>query len=177
MNEIRLRRIQRVSRYLKYTAFLVVVAFAVFYCVAFFVPEGAANVVRMVSGQVDAPALSAGELAVVFLFGAVPLVLFLVAVFNAGRLFAAFQHGTVLHQRTGQLLGQIGAFILFSELAGILARAAASSFVSARAGSPAVSITLSSTNVAAMLYAGLIIVIGWVIAEAADMADDHRQIV
>lgn len=175
--EARIRRIRRTSSVMKRLSFGAVVGLSVLYAVAFMVPEGARAVIEAVAGPLPTETLSPANIAVVAVIGAVPFGFFLAAVATAGRLFRAFQLGAFFDPLSGKLLGRIGAFILLSELAGIIARSAAGAYLSIAAGTNTLAITVSSQNVAGLLFAGLTIVIGWVIAEAAELAEDNRQIV
>lgn len=173
----RLRRIRLISRILKSIAFAGVALFAVLYVVAFTMPEGIAAVVHSVTGKSMPGGLTTGHLVVLFAIGAVPFGLFLAAVVSAGQLFRAFEKGCILDPLAGGLVCRIGIFVLLSEVAGIFAGAAATAYMSAQTGVGSGTVTISTNNLAGFLLGALILVVGWVIAEAADIAEENRQIV
>ncbi|MEM9222173.1 MAG: hypothetical protein AAGB11_07215 [Pseudomonadota bacterium] len=173
----RIRRIRLISRMMKALAYFAVAAFAVLYLVAFTSPEGVAAVVHTVAGRGFPATLGNADLAVVFLIGAVPFTLFLAAVFTAGRLFGAFQKGCILDPIAGALLCRIGTLVLLSEVAGVLAQAAATAYMSMQSGTGSGTVTISTTNLAGILLGVVILVAGWAIGEAAEVAEDNRQFV
>lgn len=173
----RLRRIRIISRILKGVAFVAVALFSVLYVVAFTLTEGIAAVVHAVTGKSVPVDLGTGDIAVLFVIGAVPFGLFLAAVASAGQLFRAFEKGCILDPLAGALVCRIGIFVLASEIAGIVAEAVSTAYMSAQTGAGSGTITISTTNLAGMLLGVLILVIGWVIYEAAEIAEDNRQII
>lgn len=177
MHQERIARIRRTSQVLKYVTFVIVLLFAATYVVAFIIPEAAVAVAAAVSAHTPLPPLTTSELLVVFSLGAVPFALFLTAIATVGELFGAFHRGKVLCRETGALLGQVGFFILAAQVAAIFSSAAAGAYVSQRTGAGELSIVISSTDAASLLFGCLMVVIGWVVAEAADVADENRQFV
>ncbi|WP_135449864.1 DUF2975 domain-containing protein [Tabrizicola caldifontis] len=105
--------------------------------------------------------------------------LLLYALWQAHRLFAAFAGGAILVPETGRRLFRIGlafALVLPAQLA---ASGATSLLLTWRNPAGSRALTLSADPVHAMLaVAGLLILtVGWVMAEAARIAEDNAQIV
>lgn len=177
LRQSRLRRIKTVSRILKTVAFAAVAVFTVLYILAFTLSEGITAVVHAVAGRGAPASLGGGDIAVLFIIGAVPFGLFLAAISSAGQLFRVFEQGRILDPLAGTLVSRIGLFVVASEFASILAEPVATAYMTAQSGVGTGTFTLSSTNLAAFMLGAIIIVIGWVIAEAAEVAEDNRQII
>lgn len=172
----RQRRIRRVSRVMKLSAYAVALFLAVFYAAAFVWPREIESSGLMLAA---APEVVAGSLdyVVVFVIGAVPLTLVLIAVVTTARLFTLFERGGPLSPEAGRLLSKIGLFVVLSQVASIVASSVAGAFVSWRAGEGALAITIGSAGMISLVFGGLLLVLGWVMAEVADIVEDHRQIV
>ncbi|MEM8553135.1 MAG: hypothetical protein AAGF45_12210 [Pseudomonadota bacterium] len=177
MRERRMARIRRTSQIMKYVTFVAVMTLASCYVAAFLWPGAADVVTKALTNMDEVPALTAGQLLLIFTLGSVPFGLYLAAIATAGQLFGAFHQGDVLTSQTGSLLAQIGLCILAAQLATVFATAAASGYVSHLIGEPEIIIAITSNDIANTLFGALLLVVGWVIAEAAEVAAENRQFV
>ncbi|NKX44646.1 DUF2975 domain-containing protein [Roseicyclus persicicus] len=134
---------------------------------ALLLPEGTAYALTPV-------ALAGG-----FVMGHLVLGLLLVALWQAHRLFAAFARGEILVPESGARLFRIGLAFALVLPAQMLGSAVASVLLTLGnpPGERVLSISVDPAH--AMLAAAglLILTVGWVMAEAARIADDNAQIV
>jgi hypothetical protein len=110
---------------------------------------------------------------------AVPLVLSCLGLWHAHRLFQLYRAGAVFSLAAGGRIRTLGIVLLALPFAQLLTSAAVSVIVTSgnASGARQLSLTLAPSDVVLGLTGALLIVVGWVLAEAARLADDHSQIV
>jgi hypothetical protein len=114
-----------------------------------------------------------------FVLGHLVLALLLTALWQAHRLFAAFARGAILVAGTGDRLIRIGAVLALVLPARVAGNAIASVLLTwgNAPGERALAITVDPTDVMLAAAGLLILTVGWVMAEAARIAEDAAQIV
>lgn len=175
MSATRMDRIRRVSRVIKIGCRITLAVFALL------VPVGV--VIAVTDGRLpfaDAGTLtepSAADIAVALLATSVPLALALFMLEACARLFAAFEHGNVMVAASGRRLCLIGGTLIAGTIATSISTSATGAYLSARAGEGQLSITISSGDIFGIGGGLLLIVLGWVVSEAAELAREHAAIV
>ncbi|MEO3431070.1 DUF2975 domain-containing protein [Pelagibius sp. CAU 1746] len=113
------------------------------------------------------------------LVGAIPAGLSLWGLWNAARLFFGYSKGAVFTDAAGHRLKRMGMALALLPVAQIAITAALSLIFTMDnpAGQRQLSITLNQTHLLVGIAGCMLIVIGWVMAEATRIADDNRQIV
>ncbi|MEM8869434.1 MAG: hypothetical protein AAF848_09275 [Pseudomonadota bacterium] len=101
------------------------------------------------------------------------------ALVSLAQLFTGFIQGDVLSARTASHLLAFGQAVIAASVAGFVAPALASVLLSwdNPSGARALVVNLSSDTVAAALFGGLIITVGWAMREAAAQAEENRTFV
>jgi hypothetical protein len=101
------------------------------------------------------------------------------ALWQAFRLFRAFARGEVFTPEAGDRLRRIGAAFVVVPFAEVLGTGLITTLLTLNnpEGQQAVAFTLEPVHVILGLAGGLVLVIGWVMAEAARQAADLEQIV
>ncbi|WP_306029820.1 DUF2975 domain-containing protein [Stappia sp. MMSF_3263] len=176
----RLARIAGVSRALSWlTLFLMIAGPAAIAGLLLFDPS---NLDRMLieglstSGKAS---LTPVTRVLAILLALVPVGLVLAALFFLRRLFQGFARGAALAPESGQRLKWIGiilaAFAPMTIVIGTLG-----SIVVSWANAPGereVSIGLHTDNITVLVFGMLLVVLGWILEEAAIVADENRQFV
>ena len=123
--------------------------------------------------------LSNDALALALLLSTAHLAALAVALFAAGGLFQSFAQGEFFAPQTGRRLQRIGLWLaLFGVLAPIVR--AAMTFVLTMNNPPGqrmLALGVSANDIVLVIVGGLIFLIGWVMAEAARIADENRSFV
>lgn len=110
---------------------------------------------------------------------AVPLVLALAVLWTSRQLFIGFARGEVFTAQTGRRLRRIGVLLLVLQGAKI-AVGTLGTLIATLPNPPGgrhLSIGLSSDHLIVALVGGLLIAVGWAMAEAARLADENRGFV
>lgn len=122
--------------------------------------------------------LTTGVRAAAFAVSLLPLALYVSGGWNVWRLFRAFADGRIFTEATGRRIGWIGLVIAVLPLASIVTGSAWS--LVASIGNPPgereISMSLG-TNLVGVVLGILLVVVGWVIREAARIADENQFIV
>lgn len=110
---------------------------------------------------------------------AVPLLLAGLGLWQAHRLFQLYRAGAVFSLAAGHRLRTLGIVLVALPFAQLLTSAAVSLLLTVgnAPGQRQLSLSLAPSDVVLGLVGCLLIVVGWVLAEAARLADDHSQIV
>lgn len=179
MSSERLRRVRRTSAVLAVLARVGTALFVVAFALAFALPDGREALLGMIASHHDEamPALPATAIAVLFALGAVPFAIIVVAALMTAHLFAQFGRGRIIEPGTGRCLSLIGTFVVVGVLAKNLSRSVAGVYVSVLDGDGSLTLAIGFEEMAALCAGALFIVVGWVLSEAAAIADEHRQIV
>ena len=110
---------------------------------------------------------------------AVPALLSLWGLWNAMRLFLDYRRGAIFTETAGRRLKHMGLALALLPIVQIALTASLSLLftIDNPVGQRHLSITLTQTHLLVGVTGGMLIVIGWVMAEAMRIADDNRQIV
>lgn len=124
-------------------------------------------------------ALARPHLALVVLIGALPGVAAIWTLLAARRLFRRFAAGEVLTPAVAGGLGRVGAGLLAIAALGLVARPLQTVLASLGnpPGSRVLALSIESPDLGLLLSGGLMTVIGWILAEAARIADENRRFV
>lgn len=123
--------------------------------------------------------LTPGVLVAAFLLGHVPFVITLWGLWNTLRLFRSFSDGAVFTVEAGRRLRNAGLALGALPFAQVLLSGLGSALLTMNnpEGQRHIAITLQDSHLVIGVAGGLLVVIGWVMAEAARIADDHSQII
>lgn len=123
--------------------------------------------------------LTPGVLAAAFLVGHVPFMITLWGLWNTLRLFRGYRDGAVFTVQAGQRLRNAGLALGALPFAQVLLSGVGSALLTMNnpEGQRHVAITLQDSHLIVGVAGGVLVVVGWVMAEAARIADDHSQIV
>lgn len=123
--------------------------------------------------------LTPGVLAAAFLVGHIPFAITLWGLWNTLRLFRGFGDGAVFTVEAGRRLRNVGLALGALPFAQVLLSGLGSALLTMNnpEGQRHIAITLQDSHLVVGVAGGLLVVIGWVMAEAARIADDHRQII
>lgn len=169
------------SAWLSHAARIVAVIFVVANAVLWLVPEFANDAARAQSGLGAAMtiALTTQARLLALLASTLHLGFLVFALWTVARLFRAFSSGAIFVPETGTLLRRIGVYLLlFAALAPVFRTLIGVIVTLANApGQRALSISFGSQELVIGLIAALLVMLGHIMAEAAHIADDHRQIV
>ncbi len=116
---------------------------------------------------------------VAFVLTQLLIALLVYALWQAFRLFRAFGRGEVFTPEAGDRLRRIGAAFVVVPFAEVLGTGVTSTLLTLGnpEGQRAVAISVEPVHVILGLAGGLVLVIGWVMAEAARLSSDLEQIV
>ena len=179
-NDSPLSRVQSVSRIMAGLTLAVMILATVAYAV-FWLDE--TSVSRLLQQQLttagESFALTPRIWATAFTISLLPVALYLVGLCNVWLLFRVFARGQVFAETTGRRIGWIGLVIAVLPLVSILAASAWSvaASIDNPPGERELSISLSGTDLLGVLLGVLLVVIGWVIREAARIADENQSFV
>lgn len=114
-----------------------------------------------------------------FAAAALPLVPGLAALWVARRLFLGYAQGEIFSARSARRLGSIGCLLLIAVVGGILSRTLAVLALTWEnpPGERQLAITLGSQDFGLAVLALLLMVVGWILGEAARLADENRQFI
>jgi hypothetical protein len=176
----KLARLLRVSGWLSHAAKIVALLLLAANAVMWLVPEFAADAARSQSSLGTAPitlTLGARAAALVVSFAYVGLMA--LALWTVAGLFAAFAAGAIFVPETGKRLRRLGVLLLAFAVLSPFVRAVIGLIVTIgnEAGQRMIALSISSQDVIVALIAALLIVLGHIMAEAALIAEDNRQIV
>lgn len=123
--------------------------------------------------------LGTGRRAIGFVISFVPLGCLIIALLAARRCFRAFAAGDFFSQEPARCLRDFALGLLTSALLKPFSAAALSVLLSldAPAGQHRLTLGIGSDTILALLAAGTIAVIAWVMTEAAGLAEENRQFV
>ncbi|WP_422368013.1 DUF2975 domain-containing protein [Pelagibius sp.] len=110
---------------------------------------------------------------------ALPTALSLWGLWNALKLFLGYREGAVFTEIAGRRLTYMGIALAMTPLAQILMTAATSVLLTMhnQVGQRQLTISMTETHLVVGVAGAMLLVIGWVLAEAARLAEDNRQIV
>lgn len=175
MSATRMDRIRRVSRVMKYgcgaaiaLSFVGVAAALAIFALRDPLPAPGDAVIA-------APSLLDRTVAIALL--AIPVAFALAVLSLSARLFAAFERGRVLVPQNGRLLSAIGANVIAATIAKGVSTSLLGAYFSWRAGDGKLEIAVSSGEISGIGAGLLLVVVGWVIGEAAELAREHAAIV
>lgn len=123
--------------------------------------------------------MSPGIIAAGFVLFHLVVGLFLYALWQANRLFVRFAQGEILVTETGRRLFRIGAAFSLALPAQLIASGLTSLLLTwgNQAGAKVFAMTADPAHAMLSMAGVLILTIGWVVAEAARIADDYAQII
>ncbi len=142
-----------------------------------------ASLITMIETQILDPGtpyeLTAATATAGLAVGALPVLLSIWGLWNALRLFRGYREGAVFTHTAGRRLKHMGIALALLPLAQILVTAGTSVLLTMQnqVGQRLLSVSLTETHLIVGIAGGMLIVIGWVLAEAARLADDNRQII
>ncbi len=175
-----LSRVRSVSRLMAGLTLAMMLLAAAAYAV-FWLNEAA--VARFLEGHLstaaDHFALTPKIWATAFAISLLPVLFYLFGLWQVWLLFRAFARGQVFAEATGRRIGWIGVVIAVLPLVSILAGSAWSvaASIDNPPGERELSVSLSGVDLLGVLLGILLVIIGWVIREAARIADENRSFV
>ncbi|HHL20403.1 MAG TPA: DUF2975 domain-containing protein [Aliiroseovarius sp.] len=118
-------------------------------------------------------------LAIVFGLLAVPQLMALFVLWQLERLFGLYRRGDTLTTAPALRIRRIGLGVVAAALLSLLLRPVAGAILTLGnpAGERQLVVTLSSADIGLVLAGGLMVVIGWVMGEAARIAEENRGFV
>lgn len=110
---------------------------------------------------------------------AVPLIFVMLALGGMRRLFGLYRAGRPLAPQAGPLIRGIGLHLLIAACLGIVLEPAQTGLMSLAnpPGERFISVSLNSSDVGFVLIAGLLVMIGWSMAEAQRIAQENEAFV
>jgi hypothetical protein len=134
------------------------------------------------SAQAGVPVAAAGELNLAmrlagFAICMIPLGALIYGLFGARRCFRAFASGRIFSPETIGGLKTLSLAIVVSTVLKPLAGAALSVLLSGGPGGRTLALNIGSDTLLALIFAGTVAVIAWVMAEAIEIADENAQFV
>ncbi len=114
-----------------------------------------------------------------FILAHIPFLIALWGLWNMWRLFRAYREGAVFSVETGRRLRNVGLVLGLQPFLQIALSGIGSILLTMNNanGERHFAITLQDNDLLIGIAGGLLVVVGWVMAEAARIADDHRQII
>ena len=176
----KLARLQRMSAWLAHAAKILALVLLAANAVVWLIPELANDTARSQSAIGESPmTLTLGVRAAALAVSLAHVGLMAAALWTAGRLFASISAGAIFVPGTGASLRRIGVLLLIFAAVSPIVRSLIGVIVTAgnEAGHRILALGISSNDAVAAMIAALLIVLGHVMAEAALIADDNRQIV
>jgi hypothetical protein len=180
VHDEKLARLLRMSTWLSHAAKIVALLLLVATTVMWLVPEFAAEAARSQSAIGTRPiALTVGARAAALVVSLSYVGLMALALWTASQLFAGFAAGTIFVPETGVRLRRLGVLLLIYALLSPVCRAVIGIIVTLgnEKGQRVLALSISSQDVIVALISALLIVLGHIMAEAARIAEDNRQIV
>lgn len=175
----RMRRIRRLSRVMVAACLLTSVLLTA--GMLFYWAMTPAHTLLRQAGLPDTPASALDMLtrALGFAISMVPLGALIYGLLSARRCFAAFAVGEIFSNTPIKWLKTFSIAVAASALLKPLAGAALSVLLSSRnpAGQKMLALNVGSDTLIALIFAGTVAVIAWVMAEALDIADENKQFV
>ena len=122
-----------------------------------------------------APAKRAGMIALM----ALPLAIVLFGLWHVRLLFGSYERGEIFTGAAARHIRLVGLAMAVNAVVSVFAHTLGSVLLTYDngPGTRQVSISLGSDQYMLLLTGGLLIVIGWIMGEAARLSDEHRQIV
>ncbi len=176
----KLARLLRMSTWLSHAAKVAALVLLAANAAMWIVPEFAADAVRSQSAIGNAPVtLTLGARAAALVVSTVYVGLMALALWTVARLFASFAAGAIFVPETGARLRRLGILLLLFAALSPFFRAIVGVIVTIgnEAGQRVLAFSISSQDIIVALVAALLVVLGHIMAEAALIADDNRQIV
>ncbi|WP_188914264.1 DUF2975 domain-containing protein [Salinarimonas ramus] len=176
----RARRIAKVSATMAVLTLVVAVLQVVAYGAIFLDPDGLAE---LASRQVLPPGatftLTPASIAAGFVTGAIPVALSLYGLWHAHALFRGWRDGPIFTQVAGRRLVRMGAALALMPIAAMLSSGLTSLVLTLGnpPGQRTVQIAVSDDPIVMAVAGGLLIVVGWVMAEAARLAEENEAFV
>ena len=114
-----------------------------------------------------------------FMIAAVPLVIYIFSLFQVRALFRGYARDEVFTKEAAGRLRLIGGALVVSVPVGIVAGSLVSIILTAAnaVGERQLAISFGSQEFGALVFGGLLLVVGWVMGEAARLAQENRQFV
>lgn len=108
-----------------------------------------------------------------------PTALSLWGLWNALKLFLGYREGAVFTEIAGRRLKYMGIALAMTPLAQVMMTAATSVLLTMhnQVGQRQLTISMTETHLVVGVAGAMLLVIGWVLTEAARLAEDNRQIV
>ena len=130
---------------------------------------------ELAPGYVVTPVKRAGMLALM----AVPFAAVLFGLWHVRLLFGAYERGEVFTETAARHIRLVGLAMAANAIAAVIVHSLGSILLTydSAPGTRQLSIALGSDTYLLLLTGGLLVVIGWIMGEAARLADENRQIV
>lgn len=176
----KLARLLRTSTWLSHAAKIAALMLLAANAAMWLVPDFTADVVRAQSSIGTAPVkMTLGVRAAALVVSTVYVGLMALALWTVASLFASFAAGAIFVPETGTRLRRLGILLLLFAVVSPLIRAIIGLIVTIGndEGQRMLAISISSQDIIVALVAALLIALGHIMAEAARIADDNRQIV
>ncbi|MEQ1868202.1 MAG: hypothetical protein HOP13_17705 [Alphaproteobacteria bacterium] len=176
----KLVRLLRASALLSHAAKIAALALLVANAAMWLVPEFAAEAVRSQAAIGKSPVtLTFGARAAALVVSTAYVGLMALALWTVASLFASFAAGAIFVPATGTRLRRLGVLLLLFATLSPVFRAIVGVIVTLgnEGGQRILAFSISSQDIIVALVAALLIALGHIMAEAARIADDNRQIV
>ena len=123
--------------------------------------------------------ITAGNRAMLMFITAIPLALLLLALWQIKRFFDGYRSGDLFPKSSGRLLRSVGALFVALAIINPMIRTLTMLVLTWNLGEgkKQLMISLSSTDLVLVMLAGLLVMIGHVLAEASRLSDDNQQII
>lgn len=178
--ERRLRRVRRTSGWLKHLATLIVLGLAALGIGLALVPQWLEYAVTASYPTIPvATGLTALKRILLMALISVPLGLMLYTLWQIRMLFGAYEQGAIFATEAADDLRRAGIALVAAAPVQIAVRTLSVLVLTYDnpAGQRMLAIELSSDTYLFVLFGSLLIVIGWVMREAAALSEEHRQFV
>lgn len=173
-------RVIRLSLWLKWLTTLGMIVFAGFSASVIIVPEWFDNMVMLAYPEITISTGITDLKRVTFLLLlCVPLTVTFYGLWNVRMLFDCYARGRVFQPEPATYIRRVGLAMLANVVVSVLIHAAGSVLLTHDnpAGSRQLSVTVSSDTYLLLLLGGLLVVIGWVMQEAARISDENNRFV
>ncbi|WP_052341066.1 DUF2975 domain-containing protein [Salinarimonas rosea] len=176
----RARRIAKVSATMAVLTIVVAALQVVAYVAIFLHPDGLAELAaREVLPPGAAFTLTPASIAAGFVTGAIPVALSLYGLWHAHALFRGWRDGPIFTEASGRRLVRMGAALALMPAAALVSSGLTSLVLTLGnpPGQRTVQIAVSDDPIVMAIAGGLLVVVGWVMAEAARLAEENEAFV
>lgn len=179
-NKESLTRVARLSLWLKWLATLGMIVFVAFSASLIIVPEWFDTMVRLAYPEITiVTGITEFKRISLLILLSMPLGVALYGLWNVRMLFDCYARGEVFKPAPAAYIRRVGLAMLVNVVLSVLFHAIGSVLLTHDnpSGTRQLSVTVSSDTYLLLLLGGLLVVIGWVMQEAARLSDENSQFV